>query len=91
MKTSAYSTLVALSLTALACGSDCVTRSDCALGQYCEFTSGECRNGCRSNADCGGTAVCETSTGVCRSTRPPIDRDAGLFDTGTSSVADAGG
>lgn len=91
MKTFIYALLVTTALTTFACGSDCLTRSDCELGQYCEFTSGECREGCQSNSDCGPTAVCETQTGVCRSTRPPAVRDAGMLDASTSSVADAGG
>ena len=86
MRGFACALVVAFAITS-GCGTECKTRSDCELGQFCEFTRGECRDGCRSNADCGRVAVCEVSTGVCRSAR----FDAGMPDAGTSSVADAGG
>lgn len=84
--------LLALALGAgnFAC-QKCVSRQDCADGQHCEFDSGRCVDGCKGPDDCGGASVCELSSGSC--VVPPIPRrpsDAGLSDTGTSTLSDAG-
>ena len=47
----------------------CDAESDCADGQYCDFTAAQpvCRNGCNDENDCEDpeTDVCDTETHVC--------------------------
>ena len=90
----ARAVLLALGLAAAAAAGckPCQSRSDCDPGEYCDFDTSKCRQGCISDEDCGGISVCNTATGSCEVRTPPRPPpDAGLEDTGTSTVTDAGG
>jgi hypothetical protein len=78
----------AIASASIGCGGRCDSSSDCDETEHCDLETKECIAGCTTNADCPASTFCRVEIGKCDVAQRPV-YDAGLLDTGTSTISDA--
>ncbi len=63
------------------------TPADCAVGEYCDDSSGDCAPGCDGAEDCSGAGVCDVAAHQCAQCLVDVDCPGGQVCESTVCVA----